>query len=95
MGDKGDQDDVGDQGDQGEVFTIILGMPESLGLLKYSTQVMFQLFSCRLCLCHCLCVRLCLCICVPFSFLNSYYHKLSEYVKVWGSEATEVEAFDL
>ena len=52
MGDKGDQDDVGDQGDQGEVFTIILGMPESLGLLKYSTHVMFQLFSLCLCLCH-------------------------------------------
>ena len=33
-----------------------------------------------LCVCHCLCIRLCLCICVPNSFLNSYYHKLSENV---------------
>ena len=33
MGDKGDQDDVGDQG---EVFTIILGMPESLGTLSFT-----------------------------------------------------------
>ena len=83
MGDKGNQDNVGDQEDQdGQegVFSIILGMLESLGFLKYSTLLVFQLFSWRLSLCHSLCNRLCLCISVPFSFLNSYYHKLSEYV---------------
>ena len=72
----------------------MLGMLESLGFLKYSTLLVFQLFSWRLSLCHSLCNRLRLCISVPFSFLNSYYHKLSEYVQVWGSEATEVETFD-
>ena len=61
-------------------FSIILGMLESLGFLKYSTLLVFQLFSWRLSLCHSLCNRLRLCISVPFSFLNSYYHKLSEYV---------------
>ena len=40
---------------------------------------MIQLLS------RCLC--LCLCICVPYSFLNSYYHKLSENVWVLGSGA--------
>ena len=49
---------------------------------------MIQLFSRCLCLFHCLCIRLCLCICVPYSFLNSYYHKLSENVWVWGSGAS-------
>merc|ERR1711978_706093 len=29
-----------------------------------------------------------LCICVPNSFLNSYYHKLSENVWVWGSRGS-------
>ena len=52
---------------------------------KYSTLLVIQLFSPRLCLCHCLCIRLCLCICVPYSFLSTYYHKLSENVWVWGS----------
>ena len=83
MGDKGNQDNVGDQEDQdGQegVFSIILGMLESLGFLKYSTLLVFQLFSWRLSLCHSLCNRLRLCISVPFSFLNSHYHKLSEYV---------------
>ena len=28
------------------------------------------------------------CICVPYSFLNSYYHKLSENVWVWGSRGS-------
>ena len=37
---------------------------------------------------HCLCIRLCLCICVPYSFLNSFYQKLSENVWVWGSGAS-------
>ena len=50
-----------------------------------------QLFSRRLCVCHCLCIRLCLCICVPNSFLNSYYHKLSENVWVWGCGASRSE----
>ena len=62
-------------------------MLESSGFRKYSTLLLSQLFSWRLCLCHCLCIRLCLCICVPNSFLNSYYHKLSENVWVWGSGA--------
>ena len=63
-------------------------MLESSGFRKYSTLLVIQLFSRRLCLCHCLCIRLCLCICVPNSFLNSYYHKLSENVWVWGSVAS-------
>ena len=62
-------------------------MLESSGFRKYSTLLVIQLFSTCLCLCHCLCIRLCLCICVPYSFLNSYYHKLSENVCVWGSGA--------
>ena len=33
-------------------------------------------------------IRLCLCIYVPCSFLNSFHHKLSEYVWVWGSGAS-------
>ena len=74
--------------DQGEVSTIILGMLESSGFRKYSTLLVIQLFSRRLCLCHCLCIRLCLCICVHYSCLNSFFHKLSENVWVWGSEAS-------
>ena len=62
--------------DHGEVSAIILEMLESLGFRKYSSLLVIQLFSRR----HCLCIRLCLCICVPNSFLNSYYHKLSENV---------------
>ena len=86
-GDGGDGSDGGDRGcevDQGEVSTIRLGTLESSGFRKYSTLLVIQLFSRRLCLCHCLCIRLCLCICVPYSFLNSYYYKLSENVWVWG-----------
>ena len=63
-------------------------MLESSGFRKYSTLVVNQLFSRRLCLRHCLFIRLCLCICVPSSFLNSYYHKLSENVWVWGSRGS-------
>ena len=66
----------------------ILVMLESSGFRKYGTLLVIQLFSRRLCLCHCLCIRPCLCICVPYSFLNSYYHKLSENVWVWGSGAS-------
>ena len=94
VGDKGDRGEGGDGGDwggeldQGEVSTIILGMLDSSGFRKYSTLLVIQLFSRRLCLCHCLCIRLCLCICVPYSFLNSYYHKLSENVWVGGSGAS-------
>ena len=90
-GDGGDGGDGGGEVDQGEVSTIILGMLESSGFRKYSTLLVIQLFSRRLCLCHCLCIRLCLCICVPNSFLNSYYHKLSENVWVWGCGATRSE----
>ena len=57
---------------------------ESLGFRKYSTLLVIQLFSRRLCLC----IRLCVCICVPYSFLNSYYHKLLKNVWVWGSGAS-------
>ena len=65
------------------VSTIILGMLESSGLRKYSTPIAFHLFYRGLCLC--------LCICVLYSFLNSYYHKLSENVWVWGCGATRSE----
>merc|ERR1712240_396182 len=81
---------MGDQGVTGVVrltrgvSTIRLGMLESSGFRKYSTLLVTQLFSPRLCLCHCLCICLCLCIYVPYSFLNSYYHKLSVHVWVWG-----------
>merc|ERR1711928_70760 len=75
----------------GKVSTIILGMLESSGFRKYSTLIEIKLFSRRLCLCHCLCIRVCLCICVPYSFLNSYYHKLSENVWDWGCGATRSE----
>ena len=68
--------------DHGEVSAIILGMLESSVFRLYSTLLVIQLFSWRLCLCHCLC------ICVPYSFLNSYYHKLSENVWVWGSRGS-------
>ena len=91
-GDGGDGGDGGDRGgevDQQEVSTIRLGMLESSGFRKYSTLLVIQLFSRRLC--HCLCIRFCLCICVPNSFLNSYYHKLSENVWVWGCGATRSE----
>ena len=72
-----------------EIFFIVrLGMLESSGLRRYSTLLVIQLFSRRLCLCYCLCIRLCLCLCIPNSFLNSYYHKLSENVTVWGSGAS-------
>merc|ERR1711954_421904 len=70
------------------VSTIRLGMLETSGFRKCSTLLVTQLFSPRLCLCHCLCIRLCLCICVPYSFLNTYYHKLSENVWVWGSRGS-------
>ena len=80
--------DGSDKVDQREVSIVRLGMLESSGLRRYSTLLVIQLFSRRLCLCHCLCIRLCLCICVPNSFLNSYYHKLSENVWVWGSRGS-------
>merc|ERR1712240_667184 len=85
---------MGDQGVTGVVrltrgvSAIRLGMLESSGFRKYSTLLVTQLFSPRLCLCHCVCICLCLCICVPYSFLNSYYHKLSENVWVWGSRGS-------
>merc|ERR1712208_279566 len=84
----GDKGDKGGEVDQGEVSTIRLGMLEASGFRKYSTLLVIQLFSWRFCLCHCLCIRLCLCICVPYSFLNSYYHKLSDNVWVWGSRGS-------
>ena len=86
-GEVGDGSDGGDGGDgvgevdQGEVSTIRLGMLESSGFRKYSTLLVIQFFS----------WSLCLCICVPNSFLNSYYHKLSENVWVLESGATRNE----
>ena len=83
-GEGSEGDDGGGEVDQGEVSTIRLGMLESSGFRKYSTLLVIQLFSWRLCLCHCLCIRLCLCICVPNLFLNSFHQKLSEYVWLKG-----------
>merc|ERR1712020_127935 len=74
--------DGGGEVDQGKVSTITLGLLELSGFQKYSTLLVIQLFYRRLCLCHCLC------ICVPNSFLNSYFHKLSENVWVWGSRGS-------
>merc|ERR1712088_157694 len=91
MGQQDGGSDGSDKFDQREVSIIRLGMLESSGFQKYSTLLVIQLFSRRLCLCHCLCICLCLCICVPNSFLNSYYHKLSENVWVWGCGATRSE----
>merc|ERR1711928_8008 len=79
----------GGEVDQGDVPTIRLGLLDSSGFRKYSTLLVIQLFSRRLCLCHCLCIRLC--ISVPNSFLNSYYHRLSENVWVLGYGATRSE----
>ena len=89
----GDGGDGVGEVEQGEVSTIRLGMLESSGFRKYSTLLVIRLFSRRLCLCLChfLCICLCLCICVPNSFLNCYYHKLSENVWVWGCGATKSE----
>ena len=85
---KGGKRDEGDEEvDQGEVSTIILEMFESSGFRKYSTLLVIQLISRHLR--HCPCI--CLCICVPYSFLNSYYHKLSENVWVLGCGATRSE----
>ena len=80
--------DGSDKVDQREVSIVRLGMLESSGLRRYSTLLVIRLFSRRLCLCHCLCIRLCLCICVPYSCLNSYFHKLSENVWVGRSGAS-------
>ena len=88
-GDGGDGGDGGGEVDQGDVPTIRLGLLDSSGFRKYSTLLVIQLFSRRLCLCHCLCIRLC--ISVPNSFLNSYYHRLSENVWVLGCGATRSE----
>ena len=58
------------QYDEDVVSIITFGMSESSGFQKYSICWVFQ----ALCLC------LCLCICVLLWFLNSFHHKLSEYV---------------
>ena len=81
---QGDLGDWREQDDEGEVSIIIFGMSESSGFQKHSICWVFQalylcLCLCR-CLCHCLCHCLCLCICVFLWFLNSFHHKLSEYV---------------
>ena len=77
---KGDQGDRREQDDQGEVSIIIFGMSESSGFQKYSIRWVFQALFLCLCLCRCICHCLCLCICVLWWFLNSFHHKLSEYV---------------
>ena len=68
------------QGDQGEVSIIILRMSKSSGFQKYSICLVFQALCLCLCCCRCLCHCLCLCICVLLWFLNSFHHKLSEYL---------------
>ena len=65
---EGEGGDGGGEVDQGEVSTIILGMLESSGFRKYSTLLVIQLFSRRLCLCHCLCI----CLCLAFVFVFTY-----------------------
>ena len=69
-----------EQDDQGDVSIIIFGMSKSSGFQKCSICWVFQALSLCLCLCRCLCHCLCLCICVLLLFLNSFHHKLSEYV---------------
>ena len=65
-----------EQDDQGDIFIIIFGMSKSSGFQKCSICWVFQALFLCLCLCHCLC----LCTCVLLLFLNSFHHKLSEYV---------------
>ena len=77
---QGNQGDWREQDDQGEVSIIIFGMSKSSGFQKYSISWVFQALFLCLCLCRCLCHCLCLCICVFWWFLNSFHHKLSEYV---------------
>ena len=63
---------------------LTFGMLESSGFRKYSTLLLFQLFSWHLCLCHCLCN----CLCFLFVFcpnLDSWNNELSENVWVEGS----------
>ena len=69
-----------DKDDQGLLSIIIFGMSKSSGFQKYSICLVSQALCLCLCLCHCLCHCLCLCICVLLWFLNSFHHKLSEYV---------------
>ena len=80
LGNQGDQGDRREQDDQVEVSIIIFRMSESSGFQKYSISWVFQALFLCLCLCRCLCHCLCLCICVFWWFLNSFHHKLSEYV---------------
>ena len=68
-----------------QVSITIIGMLESSGFQKYTTRWVLQLLYPCLCLCRRLFRCLCLCICVPISFLNSYFHKLEEYVWLKGS----------
>ena len=75
---QGNQGDRREQDDQGKVSFIIFGMNKSSGFQKYSICWVFQALF--LCLCHCLCYCLSLCICVLLWYLNSFHHKLSEYV---------------
>ena len=75
----------------GGVKGLLNNVQKNCTFLKGGLPLVIQLFSRRLCVCHRLCIRICLCICVPNSVLNSYYHKLSENVWVWGLGEVEVE----
>ena len=55
-------------------------MSESSGFKEYIICWLFQVFCMWLCHSRCLCHCFCFCICVLWWFLNSYCHKLSEYV---------------
>ena len=77
---QGNQGDWLEHDGQGEVSIIIFGMSKSSGFQKYSIRWVFQALFLCLCLCLCLCHCLCLCVCVLWWFLNSFHHKLSEYV---------------
>ena len=77
---QGNWGDWCEQDGQDEVSIIIFGMSKSSGFQKYSISWVFQALFLCLCLCRCLCHCLCLCICVFWWFLNSFHHKLSEYV---------------
>ena len=71
-GDRGDGGDGGGEVDQGEVSTIILEMLESSGFRKYSTLLVFQLYSLRLCLCRC--VQILIADIIGFHNIYGYMH---------------------
>ena len=68
-----------------------MAMIKSSGFQKYSICWFFQALCLCLCLCRCLCNCVCLCVCVLSRFLNSFHHKLSEYVWLKGSVITGIK----